>query len=66
LLVWTPPFVLLLASLAVECLHPEWLGVPMGLWLMAVLLVVVYLGLALRWPERGPQDRLAGTFLVPR
>jgi hypothetical protein len=66
LLLWGPPSLLALLALAVECFRPEWLGVPLALWLAAVVWLVACLGLALRWPERGPHDVLAGTQLVPR
>jgi len=36
-----------------------------ALWVAATLLLPIYLVLALRYPNRPPQDRLAGTWLVP-
>ncbi|MDE0865632.1 MAG: protein kinase [Rubripirellula sp.] len=66
-LVWFPFAVLLflqnvipadrLGSLTIE---GEWGWVP---W---VTLAVIYLLISLIWPRRGPQDVLAGTYLVPR
>ena len=35
------------------------------LWLLALALLPVYAVIALRFPARPPQDRLAGTYLVP-
>jgi eukaryotic-like serine/threonine-protein kinase len=35
------------------------------LWLVALALLPVYVAIALRYPTRPPQDRIAGTYLVP-
>ena len=35
-------------------------------WVPWVTLSVIYLAISLIWPRRGPQDVLAGTYLVPR
>ena len=35
-------------------------------WVPRVTLAVIYLLISLIWPRRGPQDVLAGTYLVPR
>ena len=35
-------------------------------WVPWVVLSVIYLLISLIWPRRGPQDVLAGTYLVPR
>jgi hypothetical protein len=35
-------------------------------WWAACATLTAYLVLALGWPTRGPHDRLAGTYLVPR
>jgi hypothetical protein len=34
-------------------------------WWQALLLLPLYAWLAMRWPNRGPHDRLAGTYPVP-
>jgi hypothetical protein len=36
------------------------------LWWIAIFVLLLYAALALRFPSRGPHDRLAGTWLVPR
>jgi hypothetical protein len=76
LMVWAPVALLLLVSfffdvyrVAVGATGEEvpwatrltWLA-----WWEAALLVAAYVWMALRWPGRGPHDRLAGTWLVPR
>ena len=43
---------------------PAWLA--WGSWWLAAGLLPLFLWLAQRTPNRGPHDRLAGTFLVPR
>ncbi len=37
-----------------------------AVWWSAVVVLALYVVAALRWPTRGPHDRLAGTYLVPR
>ena len=66
LLVWAPPFALLIASAWVQGQMPTsgrapW--VPFGL---AVALLPVYVASAFASPARGPHDRLSGLRVVPR
>ena len=66
LIVWAPPLLLLVASVASK--KPGVDAGP-GAWLlfgMALVLVVAYPLIALVSPSRGPQDHLAGTVLVPK
>jgi tRNA A-37 threonylcarbamoyl transferase component Bud32 len=68
LLVWAPLAALLLLSLSLAPGHAVGLGrAPAWLtWWLALALLPLYAWVALRWPNRGPHDRLAGTYLVPR
>lgn len=63
--VWLPVYALLSASVWVQVYHPEQVPTSAALWLIAVGLLPVYVVVALRYPDRPPQDRLAGTTLVP-
>jgi hypothetical protein len=65
-LVWAPVVALLMLAVWIDVSYPalSWLGC--GLQGLFLLLIVGYAGLALRFPARGPHDRLAGTYLVPR
>jgi hypothetical protein len=66
LVVWAPVALLLWLAVWADVCHPAlaWLcALPQGLTL---LLLAGYVALALRFPGRGPHDRLAGTYLVPR
>src|SRR5438094_2561416 len=75
LVVWAPLVVLLLASLYLDLwrIADAGSGSPRGAgslawlawltWWLAVALLPLYVGLTLRWPNRGPQDALAGTYL---
>ena len=64
-LVWLPVTGLLMASIWVQVRHPEWAYTHAGLWLLAAALLPVYVVVALKNPARPPQDRIAGTHLVP-
>ncbi len=65
LLVWLPVVGLLTASAWVQVYIPARSGAAVALWLVAVALLPVYVAVALSNPSRPPQDRLAGTYLVP-
>jgi hypothetical protein len=64
-LAWGPLAVVLCASVIVRT---EWPGSGLGtaLWWAALGLPPAYVAAALLDPERGPHDRLLGTWLVPR
>jgi hypothetical protein len=66
LLVWLPIGVLLCTSVVVRAAAPEAAIVYRGLWWAAAILVPTYVVVALIDPERGPHDRLVGTWHVPR
>jgi hypothetical protein len=79
LLVWAPPTLLVVLSVRLElwrlvgpggrpaeelllfCAWASWAS-----WWLAVVLLPAYVVLALRRPNGGPHDRLAGTYPVPR
>jgi serine/threonine protein kinase len=64
-LVWLPVTLLLAASMWVQIAHYRWPYLGAGLWFAAAMLLPVYFVLALKFPTRPPQDRLAGTHLMP-
>jgi uncharacterized RDD family membrane protein YckC len=77
LLTWLPPMALLLVAvwLDVWCWKVwaatghagKWLeAAAWASWFAALLLLPAYLLLALWYPARGSQDRLSGTYLLPR
>lgn len=78
LLVWAPVTALLALSMALDAhrITPpvsHVAAIPMlGPWLAwlawwsSLVVLGVYVFLALRFPNRGPHDRLAGTYLVPK
>ncbi|AWM42035.1 Serine/threonine-protein kinase PknB [Gemmata obscuriglobus] len=63
--VWGPLSALLLACAAAQIYAPHRPYLAAGLWLAGVVLLPVYGVIALRYPTRPPQDRIAGTYLVP-
>jgi hypothetical protein len=65
LIVWTPFTAVLLLTLWVQYAHPEMVLTRTVLWLFGVAMIPLYAVIALRDPVQPPQDRLAGTFLVP-
>ncbi len=78
LVAWAPLVALLLASLSLDLWRvadtgPE-LPAEVGslawlawlTWWLGAGLLPLYVWIALRWPERGPHDVLAGTYPVPR
>jgi hypothetical protein len=66
LLFWAPVATLLALSVWVQIALPARAALAFGLFCAAVGVLVGYALLALWFPERGPHDRLAGTYLVPR
>src|SRR5262249_32677127 len=76
LVLWTPLVVLLLASAHLETTYwARWLAnsaegwllwASLACWWFALALLLAYIVLALWFPARGPHDRLAGTYVVPR
>jgi hypothetical protein len=64
-LVWFPIAALVIGSAALQAFAPERFHLAAGLWLLALVLLPVYVVVALRFPSQPPQDRLTGTYLVP-
>ena len=64
-LVWFPITALLLGAILLQVYAPDAMYLAAVLWLLAAALLPVYAVIALRFPARPPQDRLAGTYLVP-
>lgn len=63
--VWLPLSALLCGCAAAQIYVPGRPYLAAALWLVAVVLLPVYGVIALRDPSRPPQDRIAGTYLVP-
>jgi hypothetical protein len=63
--VWLPVVGLLAGSVWLQVYHPRQAYLYAGLWLVALALLPIYLVVAVRFPVRPPQDRIAGTYLVP-
>jgi hypothetical protein len=63
--VWLPVAGLLLGSVWLQVYHYRLAYLYAGLWLAAAALLPIYVVVALRYPSRPPQDRIAGTYLVP-
>jgi hypothetical protein len=64
-LVWAPLTTLLAAARSLQETIPEAVDLSWSLWIGGLVLIVGYVGLALLFPTRCVQDRLAGTVLVP-
>jgi hypothetical protein len=65
LLVWLPMTAVLLTAMWVQAIAPDLVALRTGLWLVAGLMLPVYVVVALKDPARPPQDRIMGTYLVP-
>lgn len=66
MVIWLPPLVLLCLCLAVKTWSPQWLVLHNVLWFSAVFWLVGYGVIGILYPGRGPQDRVAGVWVVPR
>ncbi len=66
LLFWAPVTGLLALSVWVQAEYPARAVLAFALWCAALGVLIGYALLALWSPGRGPHDRLAGTYLVPR
>jgi hypothetical protein len=76
LVLWLPLVALLLTSAWAESTYwarwfdntpePSLLWASSAGWWLAVVLLITYAVIALWFPTRGPHDRLAGTYVVPR
>jgi hypothetical protein len=65
LLVWLPITLLLFGAALMQSSAPEQIHLAAALWLLALVLVPIYVVVALRFPTQPPQDRIMGTYLVP-
>ncbi|VTU01123.1 serine threonine protein kinase : Serine/threonine protein kinase OS=Isosphaera pallida (strain ATCC 43644 / DSM 9630 / IS1B) GN=Isop_1601 PE=4 SV=1: Pkinase: RDD [Gemmataceae bacterium] len=65
--VWFPVAAVLFASAALQVPvpEPERVYAAASLWLLAFVLLLVYVVVALRFPDRPPHDRITRTYLVP-
>ena len=61
-----PAALLLAAAVAVQAREPTAFRAASALEAAAALLLPVYVAVGLAWPSRSPQDRWAGTCVVPR
>jgi hypothetical protein len=66
LLFWAPVVGLLSLSVWVQTEFPGRAVLAFALWCAALGVLIGYMLLAVWSPARGPHDRLAGTYLVPR
>jgi hypothetical protein len=64
-IVWLPISILLYGSTALQLFAPEHAYFAAVLWLFALTLLPIYIGIAIRFPTRAPQDRIVGTHMVP-
>ncbi|HEY3787406.1 MAG TPA: hypothetical protein VGL71_01070, partial [Urbifossiella sp.] len=64
-IVWLPLALVLLACVWLQVYHFRYAYLYSALWLAAIGMLPIYTLLALRNPSRPPQDRIAGTYLVP-
>jgi eukaryotic-like serine/threonine-protein kinase len=64
-IVWLPIALLLMACVWLQVYRFQLAYLAAGVWLVAAALLPLYFVLALRYPARPPQDRIAGTYLVP-
>jgi hypothetical protein len=65
-LVWAPVMAPLLLIPWIDACSPSLAWLCTLLQGVGALVLVGYAALAVRFPQRGPHDRLAGTYLVPR
>lgn len=65
IVVWLPITALLVGAAVLQVWAPQRIYLAAALWLLGVALLPIYVVIALRFPTRPPQDRVAGTYLVP-
>jgi hypothetical protein len=65
LLVWLPLFALFAGLAELQVAIPEAVSFRIALSAAIPLLLLAYTVIAIRYPDRPPQDRLMGTYLVP-
>lgn len=62
---WAPLVVVLVVNVVVQATHPEWVYMRLAFAMLTVLVLLGYLLVGLRYPNRGPHDELVGTYMVP-
>ena len=62
---WAPLVLALVVNIVVQAAHPEWVYVRLAFAMLTVLVLLGYLLIGLRYPNRGPHDELVGTYMVP-
>lgn len=65
LLMWSPLLVVALANIWMQSFHPEWMKMRLFFAFATALTLIGYLVVGLRYPNRGPHDKLVGTHMVP-
>jgi hypothetical protein len=63
--VWLPIALVFVGLIGVQVAFPEAVSARVVLTILLPLLLLAYLVVAIRYPDRPPQDRLMGTYLVP-
>ena len=66
LLIWTPFTFGIVLTVWIQMSQPLMAQTRAIIWLLTLLLLPVYVVIALRQPSRPPQDRLLGSYIVPR
>jgi hypothetical protein len=65
LLAWMPLFAVLLTCVWIQAIWPGWGFQRVFVTVVSIGALVASVAVALWYPECGPQDRIAGTYLVP-
>ncbi len=64
-LMWLPLLFVLILNIGIQAYHPDWVYVRLGSAGLTVAMLIGYLFVGLRYPNRGPHDELVGTYMVP-
>ena len=64
-MLWLPLAAVLAGGTWLQLLWPESFAVRVGFGLVTLVVLLLGVGVAIRFPARGPHDRLAGTYVVP-
>ena len=65
LLMWAPLLLVVTCNIWLQSLHPDWMRLRLVFAFVTALTLVAYLVVGLRYPNRGPHDKLVGTYMVP-
>ncbi|MCY2981566.1 MAG: protein kinase [Planctomycetota bacterium] len=66
MLFWIPYFVIASGIFLLDTHGTDWIWLTQQLRRCFLILPLVYILIAIRYPQRGPHDVVSGTFLVPR